>query len=244
MFRTKVATRKHAGSIRRNDGRVLPIRLLSPNWQQCDVRSEAPRNPVISSAHELEATCAIGSVHGNSRALSRRVDMDMNAKAIYEGFIRFEERSSELYLELSVRFHDRPDLSWFWVEMAMEEKQHAGLLHHCRDAGVFSAELPGKEQMKRLDSLFRRLETRVAAPGITMNDAFDIAIKLESSEINDVYSKLTAPIDGPAHIVRKRIELSIGGHFQRLQRAARTFNASADIRERIDELSSSAGSPR
>jgi len=67
----------------------------------------------------------------------------MNASKIYDGFIRFEERSASLYMELSVRFFDNPELRWFWIEMAMEEKQHAGMLQHCREAGVFASELPG-----------------------------------------------------------------------------------------------------
>jgi hypothetical protein len=31
----------------------------------------------------------------------------MKAKSIYEGFIGFEERSAELYLEISVRFYGK-----------------------------------------------------------------------------------------------------------------------------------------
>ena len=167
----------------------------------------------------------------------------MKARGIYEGFIRFEERSAELYLELSVRFHDNPELSWFWVEMAMEEKQHAGMLHHCREAGAFADQLPGKDQIRRLSSLFQRLESRIAAPELTLNDAFDVAIELESSEINDVYSKLTAPIEGPAHIMRKKMELSVGEHFQRLHEAARRFGAAPEIQTRLTSLLTPSGSP-
>lgn len=76
----------------------------------------------------------------------------MNATEVYEGFVRFEERSAELYLDLSVRFADTLEVRWFWVEMAMEEKQHAGMLQHCREAGVFANELPGEDQITKLDS--------------------------------------------------------------------------------------------
>ena len=137
----------------------------------------------------------------------------MNATKVYDGFIRFEERSAALYLELSVRFFDNAELSWFWVEMAMEEKQHAGMLQHCREVGVFAEQLPDKHQIQRLSTLFRQLEARLAAPQLTLDDAFDMAIELESSEINDVYSRLTAPIQGPAHVMRKKVELSVVGHF-------------------------------
>jgi hypothetical protein len=160
----------------------------------------------------------------------------MKASTIYDGFIRFEERSAALYLELSVRFFGNPDLSWFWVEMAMEEKLHAGMLQHCREAGVFASELPGKDEIQRLSSLFRQLEARLAQPELTLDDAFDMAIELESSEINDVYSRLTAPIQGPAYVMRKKMELSLAGHFDRLHEAACKFNVSRSTQARLAEL--------
>lgn len=167
----------------------------------------------------------------------------MKAEQIYEGFIGFEERSAGLYLDLSVRFADDPALRWFFVDMAMEEKQHAGMLQHCREAGVFAEELPGNEEVQRLDGLFKKMEQRIGAAGLTLDDAFDCAIKLESSEINDIYSKLTAPIEGPAHMMRKKMELSVAAHFGRLYEAARNFGASADIQMRLAKLLTSGRSP-
>ena len=166
----------------------------------------------------------------------------MKATKIYNGFIRFEERSAALYLELSVRFFNNPELSWSWVEMAMEEKQHAGMLQHCREAGVFAAELPGKGQIQRLNTLFRQLEARLARPELTLDDAFEMAIELESSEINDVYSRLTAPIQGPAYVMRKKVELSLASHFERLHEAACKFKASPTIQTRLAGLLSHSGS--
>lgn len=167
----------------------------------------------------------------------------MNAVNVYEGFIGFEERSANLYLELSIRFADNPALRWFWVEMAMEEKQHAGMLQHCREAGVFAGELPGDEQVRRLDQVFRQLEARIGSPDLTLDDAFDVAIRLESSEINDVYSQLTAPIQGPAHVLRRKVELSVEGHFEKLHEAAGRFGASVGTKSRLARLVASNGAP-
>src|SRR5690242_20081422 len=102
-------------------------------------------------------------------------DKFMKAVEVYDGFIQFEERSADLYLELSIRFMDNPALRWFWVEMAMEEKQHAGMLQHCREAGVTAEHIPNDDQVERIDGLYRRLEDRVAAPDLTLDGAFDIA---------------------------------------------------------------------
>jgi hypothetical protein len=160
----------------------------------------------------------------------------LKAEHVYEGFIRFEERAAALYLELSVRFLHNPDLSWFWVEMAMEEKQHAGMLQHCREAGVFAAQKPDNDQFRRLSTLFDTLETRLNAATLTVDEAFELAIELEASEIDEVYSKLTAPIEGPAHILRKKMELSSDRHFGRLRDAAERFGASPAVRRKLGEL--------
>ncbi len=167
----------------------------------------------------------------------------MKADHIYEGFIRFEERSAQLYLELSVRFADNPPLRWFWVEMAMEEKQHAGMLQHCREAGVYAAALPDKKQVEKIEKVFRQIEERILAPDLALDEAFEAAARLESSEINDVYSRLTAPIEGPAHIMRKKMELSVAGHFEKLRNAARRFGASPGVQSRLSRLLPSGNSP-
>ncbi len=167
----------------------------------------------------------------------------MEPSQVYEGFIGFEERSAELYLELSVRFADDPALQWFWVDMAMEEKQHGGMLQHCREAGVFADHLPGPTEVERLDRLFRQMEQRISAPSLTLDDAFDCAIRLESSEINDIYSRLTAPISGPAHMMRKKMELSVASHFERLFEAGRSFGASPEIQNRLAKLLASGRPP-
>jgi hypothetical protein len=164
----------------------------------------------------------------------------MKPPQIYEGFIRFEERSADIYLELSVRFLHDIDLSWFWVEMAMEEKQHAGLLQYCRETGVCAAQLPKREQILNLKALFDDLELRAASPELDVDAAFEIAIILESSEINDIYKNLTDPIEGPWYILRKKIDLSVTNHFERLAEAARRFNASPQIQQRLAGLSRSS----
>jgi hypothetical protein len=161
----------------------------------------------------------------------------MKPPQIYDGFIRFEERSAEIYLELSVRFLHNIDLSWFWVEMAMEEKQHAGLLQYCRETGICATQLPNREQILNLKALFDGLQLRVADPHLDTDSAFEIAIILESSEINDIYKNLTDPIEGPWYVLRKKIDLSVGKHFDRLEEAARRFNASPAIQQRLATLS-------
>jgi len=172
-----------------------------------------------------------------SKGRENAAQLAMKPSRMYEGFIRLEERSAEIYLELSVRFLHDIDLSWFWVEMAMEEKQHAGLLQYCLETGIYAAQLPSKDQILALKILFEDLESRVADPSLRLDGAFEIAIILEASEINEIYKTLTAPIEGPWYVLRKKIDLSVGNHFEKLAAAARRFGASAHIQKRLTTLS-------
>ena len=164
----------------------------------------------------------------------------MIPQQLYDVFISFEERSADFYLDLSVRFMDNVELSWFWVEMAMEEKQHAGLLQYCLETGICAAQLPGREQILHLKNLFEDLDRRVADASLSLDGAFEIAMLLEGSEINEIYKALTAPIEGPWYVLRKKIALSVGNHFEKLEEAARRFGASSEIQKRLSMLSSRA----
>ena len=123
-----------------------------------------------------------------------------------------------MYLDLAVRFLDNTDLSWFWVEMSMEEKRHAGLLQFCLREHIATREPPDRGAIRRLTNLFGSLEERAAAPNLSADEAFLIAANLEASEINSVYTRLINPIHGPWHIMRKKIETSLPGHMIQIKR--------------------------
>ena len=102
----------------------------------------------------------------------------MEAGLIYGDLIRCEDRSAELYLEFSVRFFDHVDVSWFWIELAMDEKQHAGLLQYCVDNTCFAEQLPSKRTITGLKRRLSRLETRASRDVLSIDDAFEIAIEI------------------------------------------------------------------
>ena len=82
------------------------------------------------------------------------------ARNVYRRFVDFEERAAAIYLHLASRFRDNPSLGTFWLDMALHEKQHAGLLQFCLWEGLLSAELPDSGEIQKLTAIFRRLEKR------------------------------------------------------------------------------------
>ena len=158
-----------------------------------------------------------------------------NEARICSRLIEFEERAASLYLGLSRRFAANKDLSLFWLQMSMEEKQHALLLRFC-DCQQLIAGLPDRNRVQALAKLLDQIDKRSGCKDLSMDDAFLIAAELEGSEINDVFEGLIKPIQGTWHLMRKKIEALKPDHMQILLRAARRFGVSAPVLARMLEI--------
>lgn len=160
----------------------------------------------------------------------------MTADTIYFDFMRCEDKSADLYLDLSAHFCDEAELSWFWVEMAMGKKQQAGLLHYCLEKGLFAQDLPSPFAIRTLEEYLEELSARASDPALALDGAFDIAIQVETSEIQSIRDRLTMPIQGPEHILQKKVNVSRANSFGKLKNAAERFAVSPALRMRIGHL--------
>jgi hypothetical protein len=160
----------------------------------------------------------------------------MSPDGIYFDFIHCEDKSADLYLDLSIRFSHQIDLSWFWIEMAMKGKQEAGLLQYCLENKLFGSDLPDLVEIQTLKRQLEDLSPRASDPNVTVDDAFDIAIQVETSGLNDIRSKLATSIQGPVYVQQKKIELLGGDYSGKLKRAADRFAVSPGVRSRLASL--------
>ena len=112
-----------------------------------------------------------------------RIDTVKTPKNVYRRFVEFEERAAAIYLQLASHFSQDPQLSSFWLDMAMHEKEHAGLLQFCLRDGLFAFDLPDSTEIQKLVGFFKRLEKRAGDPKLTLEEAFTLAIEMETSEI-------------------------------------------------------------
>jgi hypothetical protein len=154
----------------------------------------------------------------------------------YQSLVRFEERAAAIYMNFARRFARNRDLSWFWLEMSMEDKEHAVLLEFCGFEGLFAGDMPDRRSIQILSNLFRGLEKRAGQRNLSIDDAFLIAAELETSEINDIYTRLIGPIKGTPYIMRKKIETLAVNHMQSLIRGARKFRISVQAKARLIDL--------
>ena len=144
-------------------------------------------------------------------------------KSVYQQFVNFEERAATIYLQLASRFSEDRQLSSFWLDMAMHEKQHAGLLQFCLYESLFASKLPTTSEIEALRALFDGFQNRAAEPHLTASAAFSIAIEMEASEINSIYCHLTEPVHNAMYLLRRKIATSLPNHVDELIAAARQF---------------------
>jgi hypothetical protein len=159
-----------------------------------------------------------------------------HSEAIYRQFVEFEEKAASIYLQLASHFSKDPQLSSFWLDMAMHEKQHAGLLEFCLRQSLFASDLPDTVEIQKLVAFFARLEKRAADPNLTPEEAFSMAIEMESSEINAIYCRLTTTLHSSAYLLRRKIAISLPNHIDELLLAARKFGLGEDALQELNRV--------
>ena len=135
--------------------------------------------------------------------------MRRSPQDVYLRFIEFEEEAAAIYLRLASHFSSRNrKLSALWLDMALEEKQHAGLLQFCVCEHIFAQKLPSDDEIRKFTTLFRKLERRAADQSLDASEAFDIAAELEGSEVNAIYSYMTTPLHTSVYLLKRKIVTS------------------------------------
>lgn len=117
-----------------------------------------------------------------------------------EGFAEIERLVSKIYFRFSHLFLDQPALRDFWWHMALDEDQHASILLACKEMvqNYEDETLDPSISKKRADELKAELQSYLSrgTPSIAVEEAFRIALEIETSEIDAIYSKLVS-LGGP-----------------------------------------------
>src|SRR5688572_4161769 len=121
----------------------------------------------------------------------------MNTSAPFDPLLCFAEIErlvSKIYFRFSHLFLTQPELRDFWWGMAREEEQHACILHACRTLieNYTDERLDPNVSRDKAQQLSLRLNSFLAqgTASLTVEEAFRIAVDIESSEIDAIYSKL------------------------------------------------------
>jgi hypothetical protein len=167
----------------------------------------------------------------------------MSASEPFDPLLRFAEIErlvSKIYFRFSHLYLAQPELRDFWWEMAKEEEQHACILQACR-AVIENFEdetLDPTISRDKAEKLSRQLDAFLAqgTASLTVEEAFRIAVDIESSEIDAIYSKLIHL--GGAEIAKTMENLGVPASVQRhkLKAALRRFCSNPELLQAAERL--------
>lgn len=160
----------------------------------------------------------------------------MNAPDTYQTFEGFEERVARVYFAISQRFASHTTLTWFWVQMTLEELHHGSTLRFCREYPLFDVEEISEESIARIRALLERAAIVGANPELTLTEAFRLALEIESSEIDSIYEKLTRPAYSSYPFLQEAFQLRYRDHLRRFAKAIVNFSGDASLAESFESL--------
>jgi hypothetical protein len=151
-----------------------------------------------------------------------------------------EQRLADIYNQFAASLNDDKDLESFWLGMAEEEKHHSRVLAAEKaalevdsDTGYFMPEFPAK--LVEMDNLLRQIEDK-ARQGVTKDEAFDLALQIEQSELNTIYRDLVLMGRAAVKLLARHMDqsLSLPRHQQALLDGFRRFLPEGPLRQEAE----------
>jgi hypothetical protein len=151
-----------------------------------------------------------------------------------------EQRVADIYSQFAGSLNDEKELESFWLGMAEEEKHHAKILAAEKaalevdsDTGYFMPEFPAK--LAEMDTLLKLIEEK-ARTGVTKDEAFDLALQLEQSELNTIYRDLVLMGRAAVKLMARHMDesLSLPKHQQGLLEGVKRFLPTGSVRQRAE----------
>ncbi|HEV8343022.1 MAG TPA: hypothetical protein VGR30_11695 [Candidatus Binatia bacterium] len=157
-----------------------------------------------------------------------------------EQFSEIENLVGKIYFRFSHLFLPRPELRDFWWEMAVQEEQHSSILLACKEMieNYSDETLDPSVTRQKADELREKLLDFLSkgTPSLTVEQAFKIALEIETSEIDAIYSKLLH-LGGPK-IAQTLENLGVPASVQRqkLKSALRQYCDDPDLLASAEQL--------
>ena len=157
-----------------------------------------------------------------------------------EGFAEVERLVGKVYFRFSHLFLTQPELRDFWWEMGREEEQHSSILLACKEMieNYEDEAVDPSISREKADQLKTQISTYLSkgTPSITVEEAFQIALEIETSEIDVIYGKLLQ-LGGPK-IATTLANLGVPASVQRqkLKAALKRFCSDAKLLAAAERL--------
>lgn len=146
--------------------------------------------------------------------------------------IAAEDAARQVYLSFKQMFEHNQDAADFWQAMANDENDHARVLarvHGVMPVDALTSEIDARMAVKAYQLQGIDIDTLLASVN-NLNDAYEIAFALESSEVNTVFNFLAINFL-PGEESYNIISSSIAPHLLRLAEFTRTFGNAEKCRQ-------------
>lgn len=149
--------------------------------------------------------------------------------------IALEERVARIYFQFFRTFREDPGVARCWWDMARDEYGHVGILKMARD--LVSPDAEAGEIGTRLWGLVDIVERceQQAAAATSLERALELAIRLESSELDVLGHRLVQSMRGELPEGAARPFVALDSHCQRLVEAAGKIPDPA-LRQRLQAM--------
>ena len=152
-----------------------------------------------------------------------------------------ENRVAAIYSQFAGSLNENKELESFWLGMAEEEKHHGKILAAEKaalevdsDTGYFMPEFPAK--LAEMEAFLKMIEEK-ARLGVTAEEAFDLALQLEQSELNTIYRDLVLMGRAAVKLMARHVDesLSLPKHQEGLLQGVQRFISDGAIRTRAED---------
>ena len=118
----------------------------------------------------------------------------------------------------------------------MDELQHYSILRFCRERGMIAEADVDFRTIERVEELIETVKGIVSDPEVSINEGFYASLLMESSELEDIYEKLTAVLARDHRLLYDAILASFRAHHAALAGAAEEFCSDRGIAKAFRNL--------
>ena len=161
-------------------------------------------------------------------------------EVVYAKFEGFEEQLAHCYFILHERFIANPPLARFWAETAMDELQHSSILRFCRERGFMADVSLDMKKTEHIEQLLETVKGIAADPDVSTDEAFYASLLVESSEMEDIYEKLTSALAKDHPLLYQAIHSSLLSHHSAFVDAVEEFSGDRGFAEAFRNLRGNA----
>ena len=155
-------------------------------------------------------------------------------------FAEIERLVSKIYFRFSHLFLHHSELRDFWWEMAVEEEQHASILLACKEMieNYDDEQVDPSITREKADRLKAELEAYLSkgTPSIAIEGAFRIALDIETSEVDAIYSKLLQLGGTKIALTLQNLGVPASVQRQKLKGALHRFCKDPELLQAADQL--------